>query len=266
MDALTALRQLDPAIRIAAIAAVFLLALAAALAIPPQFQDPDYHCFADVKAWHGIPHRGDVISNLGFLIVGIYGLVTVSSRAFAPGLAGNWERVITQVFFLGLVVTAFGSAYYHLDPTNPTLVWDRLSMTMAYMALLSAVIADRIDVKAGAVLLAPLIAADAASLLFWHLSELQGQGNLNFYIAIQYFPALGIPLICLLFPDRHGTGRRLWMVLGLFALAMVLEHLDHPIYYLFGDTISGHSLKHLVAALAGVAVVAMVRARGPASA
>ncbi len=263
--ALTSLRQLDPAIRIAAIAASFLLALALALAIPPLAQPLAYHRFADVRVWLGIPHAGDVITNFGFLCAGIFGLVAVSLRTHRAGIAGNWERMIYQAFFLGVALVAFGSAYYHLDPTNATLLWDRLAMTVAFMALMCAVIADRIDVKAGAVLLAPLIAADAAALVFWHLGEQAGHGNLNLYFAIQYFPALGIPLICALFRDRHGTGRTLWMALGWFALAMVFENLDHGIYNLLGGIISGHGLKHLAAAMAALTVVAMVRARGPAA-
>ncbi|MEE8517314.1 MAG: alkaline phytoceramidase [Alphaproteobacteria bacterium] len=262
---LTYLRSLDPAIRIAAVAAAFLLALAVALAIPPVPQPLAYHRFADDRVWLGISHAGDVITNLGFLAAGIFGLTVVSSRKYRAALAGNWEGVTYQVFFLGVALTAFGSAYYHLDPSNSTLLWDRLAMTMAFMALLCAVIADRIDVKAAAVVLAPLIAAAAAALLYWHLGEQLGHGNLNLYFAIQYFPALGIPLICLLFRDRHGTGRTLWMTLGWFALAMVLEKLDHGIYALLGGAISGHGLKHLAAAMAALTVAAMVRARGSGS-
>ncbi len=258
---LTSLRSLDPAIRIAAVAAAFLLALAVALTVPPLPQPLTYHRFADDRVWLGISHPGDVISNLGFLAAGIYGFAVVSSRKYRAAVGGNCHRVIYQVFFLGVALTAFGSVYYHLDPTNSTLFWDRLAMTMAFMALLCAVIADRIDVKAGAVVLAPLVAADAAALLYWRLGEQLGHGNLNLYFAIQYFPAFGIPLICLLFRDRHGGGRTLWMALGWFALAMVLENFDHGIYALAGGAISGHSLKHLAAAMAALTVAAMVRAR-----
>ncbi len=262
---LTSLRSLDPAIRIAAVAAAFLLALAVALAIPPVPQPLAYHRFADDRVWLGISHAGDVITNLGFLAAGIIGFAVVSSGTYRAAFAGNWHRLIYQAFFLGVAVVAFGSAYYHLDPTNSTLLWDRLAMTMAFMALLCAVIADRIDVKAAAVVLAPLIAADAAALLYWHLGEQQGHGNLNLYFAIQYFPALGIPLICLLFRDRWGTGHYLGMALGWFALAMVLEQYDHGIFALAGGTISGHGLKHLAAAMAALTVAAMVRARGSGS-
>lgn len=258
---LVSLRSLDPALRITAVAAAFLLALAVALTIPPMPQPLAYHRFADDRVWLGIPHAGDVISNLGFLAAGIFGLTVVSSRKCRAAAGGNWHRLTYLAFFLGVVMVAFGSAYYHLDPTNSTLFWDRLAMTIAFMALLCAVIADRIDVKAGGLMLAPLVAADAAALLYWRLGEQLGHGNLNLYFAIQYFPAFGIPLICLLFRDRHGTGRTLGMALGWFALAMVLENLDHGIYALAGGAISGHGLKHLAAAMAALTVAAMVRAR-----
>lgn len=236
-----------------------------ALAIPPVPQPLAYHRFADDRVWLGISHAGDVITNLGFFAAGIGGLAVVSSGKYRAAFTSDWHRVIYQVFFLGVALTAFGSAYYHFDPTNSTLLWDRLPMTMAFMALLCAVIADRIDVKAAAVVLAPLIAADAAAVVFWHLGEQQGHGNLNLYFAIQYFPALGIPLICALFRDRHGTGRTLGIVLGWFALAAVLEQLDHGIYALAGGAISGHGLKHLAAAMAALTVAAMVRTRGSGS-
>ncbi len=148
------------------------------------------------------------------------------------------------VFFLGAVLTCFGSAYYHWAPNDATLVWDRMPMTLAFMSLLAATISERINVKAGQRLLWPLLLAGAGSVAYW-----RWQGNLWPYAAAQYFSVLLVGLLVVLFPLRYSRSIDLLGVVGLYALAKIAEALDARIFAV-AHIISGYTLKHLIAAFA----------------
>jgi len=122
-------------------------------------QDQAYHQFADQRELFGIPNFWNVVSNLPFVAVG------------AVGLLRFHRDVTTTVLFAGIFLTGFGSSYYHLDPNDSTLFWDRLPMTICFAAILSAVVEERVDAKAGAMLLRPLLAIGIFSLLLWRWTD-----------------------------------------------------------------------------------------------
>jgi hypothetical protein len=68
--------------------------------------------------------------------------------------------------------------------------------------------------------------------------------------------------MALLFPPRYTFGSDLAIVAGFYLLAKVLETLDKPIFRL-GQIVSGHTLKHLAAALAGYWILRMIKRRRP---
>ena len=236
------------------------LAAGVTLLISPIAQDPAYHQFADRRAFLGIPNFGDTASSIGFLIVGALGLAFViggpGRRLFdAPG-----ERWPFLLFFAAVALVGGGSAYYHADPTTGALLWDRLPMTVAFMALLSAFITDRIHARLGVALMLPLLLAiGIGAVVYWHLGEVAGRGDLAPYGLVQFFPLLAIPLICLLFPGRRTTGKHVVYLVLWYAVAKLCELFDGEIYALLGNTVSGHSLKHLTAAAAAAVVLAMLR-------
>jgi hypothetical protein len=150
-----------------------LTCLAAALA-PPLAQWASYHDFADQRRILGIPNFLDVVSNSALLIVGILGLVRIKAITHSPQLL-----LAGLIFFASIVLIAAGSAYYHLAPSNASLAWDRLPMAVAFMAFLALVIGEFISTRAGALLLLPLVALGLTSVGYWHVTELQGQGDLR---------------------------------------------------------------------------------------
>ncbi len=261
------LRSLPFPIRVTAVAGLAVLCLAVALALPPIAQSPGYHGFADQRVWLGIPHPGDLLSNAAFLLVGTLGVIYLLGRgsesAFPRRPGGRPEKSPYLVYFLAVALVAAGSAYYHARPTTETLFWDRLPMGVAFMAFFSAVIMERIHVKAGLILLPVLVALGAWSVIAWHLGEAAGRGDLRFYALVQFFPMLAIPLICLLFPSQGRGGRYLVALFGLYGLAKLFEVLDHQIFAWLGATLSGHGLKHLAAAAAAYMVLPMIRRRNP---
>ncbi len=247
--------------RVGIVLAVALAAAGAALWVPPFAQDPAYHAFADRRAVLGIPNFADVVSNAAFLVVGALGLAFVSGHRGRATFTDLPERVSYLAFFAGLALTAVGSAYYHWAPANGTLVWDRLALTAPLMALTAAFVADRIDGRIGAFVVLPLLLVlGSVGVGHWHLSEAAGQGDLRGYILVQVLPLLAIPLICLLFPGRHTRGGYVLAMFLWYAAARLSELFDREIFGVLGGLVSGHTLKHLLAAGAAVMVLAMLRA------
>ncbi len=137
--------------RIAIILAIAIVVAIVAVFVPPIPQDPSYHNFADRRAFLWIPNFGDVMSNVPFFLVGALGIAFFLRRPNDASGETDPLRWPFLVYFVGVALVAFGSSYYHYAPTNETLFWDRLPMSIAFMALLSAFVVDRIQVKGGLV-------------------------------------------------------------------------------------------------------------------
>ncbi len=220
-------------------------AIVAVLLGPRISQDPSYHRFADRRAWHGIPNAGDVLSNLAFCAVGARGL----GRIVPFGRAELPRALPWMVLFGALGLTGLGSAYYHLAPDNERLVWDRLPMTFVFASLLSVAISDRINQRLGFYLEFVLAALGALSVWYWQHTESAGRGDLRPYGLVQFYPAFGILLLFLLFPGDLRSAKYWAMAAASYALAKVLESEDARVFALTGS-VSGHTLKHFMAALA----------------
>ena len=154
------------------------------------------------------------------------------------------------LFFVGVSLVAFGSGYYHLWPSNQTLVWDRLPMTIAFMALFSIIIAEFVSLRLGKLALWPLVVFGGFSVVYWHVTELGGHGDLRLYALVKFLPMILIPLMLLLFKPKFSEVSGYWLLMFAYVLAKLFEHYDEATYHLF-SFISGHSLKHIIAA-AGV--------------
>jgi hypothetical protein len=215
-------------------------ALVAAFFVDRIPQDPGYHAFLDGRTLLDVPNFWNVATNLPFLAVGVAGLLHAREAALPRHFI---------VYCVGVALVALGSAWYHLAPSNPALVFDRLPMTVAFMALFAAVVADRVSLALGQALLWPCVALGIASIGWWHWTETAGAGDLRPYALVQFLPMLLIPLMLLLFRGELLVTGWLWASLGAYVLAKVAEYFDGAIYAL-GGFLSGHSLKHLLAALA----------------
>jgi len=238
------------------------LGLAGLLLVPPIPQDPAYHLFADSRGFMGIPNFANVASNFPFLLVGVVGLIVVCGRQDRAIFQWPEDRRPYAVFFFGVALVSLGSAYYHWEPGNESLFWDRLPMTVAFMGLSAGILADRGERRFALTYLLPLmVLAGIASLIYWDLTERAGAGDLRFYGFVQFFPIVALPLVFWLFPKAHYAGTRglLWVVFY-YVLAKILEHLDSEIFMALGGLVSGHSLKHLAAAVATLMVLPMLLA------
>ena len=248
--------------RIALLLGISVIAITAALFVPPIPQDPLYHNLSDRRVIAGIPNFGDVVSNAAFLVAGGLGLLTLFQiREDRSRLVDKREAYPLTLIFAGTVLISAGSAYYHWSPSNETLVWDRLPIAFTIMGILSMAIAERISVKAGAVLLIPVLALGIFSVAYWQVTEQAGHGDLRPYALVQFLTLLLILVILWLFPVRYSGTRYLGEMIGWYAVAKVFEFLDADILEWTGGLVSGHSLKHFASAWGIYALVRYLKHR-----
>ena len=239
-------------LRTALLAAIPVAILALFFAQPPIPQSLEYHLFADIRGCFGVPNFGDVSSNLAFLVVGLVGLHgCVTARPEGARLA--WI-----VFFAGTALVSVGSAYYHWDPNNQTLVWDRLPMTIGFMGAYVALLSEYVDRRLERILILPAVAIGLASVIYWGFTD-----DLRLYFALQATVLLTIVVLVAVFPHPPRQRGHLALAFGLYALAVVCERLDRQVFDVLAGLVSGHTIKHLLAAC-GVFVIARMMYLRPA--
>jgi hypothetical protein len=239
-----------------------ILVVAGAALLPRIPQPASYHDFADQRTLLGIPDFGDVASNLLFALSGAWGLIFLSRKSGQERFIDLRERWAYLAVFVGLLLTAFGSSYYHLAPDNARLVWDRLPMTLAFMGLVSAMISERVGVRVGFYLLPALLLIGVGSVALWWYSESLGAGDLRPYAAVQVYAVLVLPILLLLSP-RYTRSWDLVVVFCFYVLAKIFETEDRQIFSLDRHAVSGHTLKHLAAGAAGFWILRMLGKRQP---
>lgn len=222
--------------------------LVAQLPIIPQALE--YHDFADHRIFFGVPNFWNVTSNLAFAFAGLSGIFFLFSREAQL----SWrDKVLYLMFFVGVILTSGGSAYYHLAPDNERLMWDRLPMTVVAMSLLAAIIAERISAKIGITILLPLLALGIGSVFYWQRFD-----DLRPYGFVIFFPMLLVPMLIALFPVKNTSGEYLIYLVGFYLLAKLCEYFDAQIFAV-GGVMSGHTLKHVIVALGLFQVVLMIK-------
>jgi len=224
--------------------------LGSLLTLEPIGQDVSYHDFADTRLFFGIPNCFDVVSNLPFLIVGFLGLKLCLGSELGE-LSQAWA-----LFFIGVGLVSAGSAYYHWNPNNETLVWDRLPMTVGFMSLFAALLGEYIHQRVGKLLLWPLVLIGLASVLHWHWAD-----DLRVYIWVQFIPLLIIPLLMLMFKSTYTHSWLILLALGWYVFAKVAEYYDGSILHATASIVSGHTLKHVFAAAGAYSLYLMLSRR-----
>lgn len=228
--------------------------------VPRIPQDLSYHLFADKRMFFGIPNFMDIIFNIPFVVIGFVGMITLVKKISNSGKKDRAVTICYFVFFAGIFLTGFGSGYYHLNPDNLTNVWDRLPLAVSFMSLFAAILYERIEIKGGLVFLAVLVLFGIFSIIYWYISEQQGQGDLRPYVIVQFYPMILIPFILLFFPSRYTRANDMWVMSGFYGLAKLFELFDKQIF-VFLRFISGHTFKHIFAALAVFWILRMVEKR-----
>ena len=220
------------------------------LFMPAVAQPASYHAFADERPWLGIPNAADVLSNLALVAVGLLGLVRLQQahRPLSPV-----TRLSLRMFFLGLLLTGFGSGYYHWDPTNDTLVLDRLPMTILFAGVFGGVLAERVSARSGLAVLVLMMVVGPVSVLYWKVT-----GDVSLYAVIQ-FGGMAALLLLLSLTGRGHDSFPWWALLAWYGAAKIAEAGDVFVWNATREVFAGHALKHLAAAAGGLAIANALR-------
>jgi hypothetical protein len=240
--------------RVSLLVLVSVAAVVAMFFAGPVPQDPGYHLFADTRRIGGVANFWNVVSNLPFFAAGVFGMLRISTLVHKES---RWGYLILCA---AVMLVALGSAYYHAAPANDTLLWDRLPMTVAFMALLSLLLGERVLRTYHHYLLWPLVTAGIGAALYWSWSESLGRGDLRPYVLVQFLPVVLMPLILCLFRQRYLSNSLLLASFGWYVVAKALELFDGQVYAATGG-MSGHAIKHVAAAVAVLCIIYAVPAR-----
>jgi len=215
-------------------------------------QDLAYHRFADNRSLFDIANFYNVMSNIPFMLVGLAGAFFCARQPVFE-TRGAW-----LVFFAGIALVGPGSLYYHLDPDNQGLFWDRLPMVLGFMGLFTALLGELLAPKSTRYLLLPMLLLGLASVLIWHRYD-----DLRLYLWVQFMPMLVIPVMLLLYPKRYSHSYLLVAALVMYALAKLFEVFDVQVFSLLQNAMGGHAIKHVMAALGGACALWMLQIRKP---
>ena len=219
-----------------------IILLLLAIFLPAIAQNQNYHNFADQRTFFGIKNVSNTLSNLAFVIVGLWGLINFYKNKYIK--ISNTFSVLLNLFFITIILTGLGSSYYHLSPKDFTLVFDRLALSLVFAVILAMLASIRISERSGFHTLAELIILAPLSVLLWNYN-----GNLTPYAVLQ-FGGIIIIVLTLLLTKAQKQSPCFASLIILYGFAKVAEFYDVEIFNLSQNLISGHTLKHLIGALA----------------
>jgi len=225
------------------------------LYIDPVAQPKQYLQFADQRMLFGIKNFLNVVSNLPLILLGICGVVLMWRKQLVHDNLSVTPAYLT--LFAAVIFTGIGSIWFHLNPTNGTLFWDRLPMAVVFMALTAALVAEYLGRRLQKILFYPLLLAGAGSVIYWHITETLGRGDLRPYLLVQFLPIICIVLLMTISQSRFTRSRDIPVILLCYGLAKLTEFLDQQIFAAT-TVISGHTLKHLLAAAAILILLRML--------
>jgi thiamine transporter ThiT len=208
------------------------------------------HPFVDARVLWGIPNALDVLSNLAFIPMGLWGLWSLHR---APDMQ-RATRQSVSVFFIGLLLTCLSSSAYHWAPSVWGLALDRAGMAVAFAGVLGLAVAERVSLRAApwawggvgiAGLLAILLNYTTGAIAPW---------------AVVQFGGMAVVLWAAVQPKQAGAlGVRWGVLIAIYVAAKLFELGDESVFHATGELMSGHSLKHIVASLAALPVINALR-------
>lgn len=208
----------------------------------PISQPLEYHNFADKRSFLSVPNFFDVMSNLPFFVVSIWGVLRLLERSKRLKRSENDRQAAALFYFVSVGLVALGSGYYHWRPCNDTLVWDRLPMSLAFMALLYHVLTN-VVVEFKFVYFIVMEIVGISSVVIWALFD-----DLRLYGLVQFGSIAACLVLLIGWHKKISRSGFLWGTVILYVAAKLTETFDRDIFVLLAGGLSGHSIKHLLAA------------------
>lgn len=214
----------------------------------PTQDRPDYFDFVDTASLLGfIPNWQNVLSNIPFLFIGIVGIQWI--RRNENSLKKNFN--LAGIYFsVALLLTAFGSSYFHWEPNPQTLFWDRLPMALGFGALCSLITIDRLFPNLPTSIVNIICLLSLLTVINW------GYGNhdLRLYLILQFVGGFYVLLVTVCTKSNILKNQTVFVSLGFYILAKILEVYDKQIFHMIIVS-SGHALKHLSAAISAYLIL-----------
>jgi hypothetical protein len=227
-----------------------------ALFYGPISQPQEYHDFADDRELLGVPNALDVMSNLAIVYPGLVGLAFVNESRKNSQVSED-EVSIHITMFSGMILTFAGSVWFHLDPNDSTMLWDRLGMSVVIGSCISLLIHDMWDRNLAAKIHLPIVIASVVSVLWWPVFD-----DLRIYFIVKHHPFILFPILLVYGNRIYDKISGYYWGLSMFLLATIFEFTDQQIFELTG-IISGHTLKHIAAGIGLWFLMVMIRDRKP---
>ena len=227
----------------------FYAAMLALACLGPHVPQADhYHDFADQRPLLGLVNAADVLSNLPFLLLGVWGLLA-TCKTPAETLRSQGGTPWLLLVFGGLVLTALGSSYYHLLPGDVRVFWDRMGMVPVFAGVLGLALQSLLNTRSAWLSALCVLLGGPLALWIWLQT-----GQLLPWAVLQ---GAGMVLLVVLavWQQRSPPAAQLirWplaAIVAWYALAKLFELGDAAVWAGSGHLVAGHALKHLAAALA----------------
>lgn len=202
-----------------------------------------YHEFVDTRNIFGMSRFFDTVSNIGFLFVGVIFIKEI--------LLQNKKDFNLMLIAVGSILVFFGSSFYHLFPSDARLLWDRLPISMVFAGILSYSLSannliiekykNKFDIS--------YLMFSIFSVVFWYVGSLQQASWLGPYVFVQFGGMITLVYIAIK-GENKDFNKKIYYVLAWYILAKLCEHFDQSIFNITYEMFSGHTLKHLLAAVA----------------
>jgi hypothetical protein len=191
-----------------------------------------------------------VLSNIAFGVSGIASCLVASRKA-------GTLAALSAAFGTAQLVLSASSAYYHVDPNDIGLAVDRLAMSLVFGVgfLLMA------HIRKCNIVVTPTFAAAWLLLCVLGTASWMITGDLRGYAFGQYVPTVAMLLFMMLYKSKtqgvwkaQTSDALLWAGLAIVLLSKVPEGFDERVFYATKQSISGHTIKHIMAG-AGLAII-----------
>lgn len=206
-----------------------------------------YHSFADSNSVCGIHNGLNVLSNLSFAFAGLLACFHY------------WKNKVTDINLwivaLGAILVCFGSAYYHYTPSDHTLFWDRLPMSLVFSGILMYSIIELNlipNIKNKIKFSLGYLFFSVICVVLWYAGSLSNTSILGPYVFLQFG---GMALLMYMGYLAYNRGnkdlyKKIAGVIVCYLMAKIFEHYDGAVYMLTDALISGHTIKHIISAIA----------------
>ncbi|XP_002963991.2 uncharacterized protein LOC9655581 [Selaginella moellendorffii] len=222
------------------------------LLTPAITKNQSQHAFADQRNFLGFPNTLNVFSTFPYLVIGCIGTVLCAQGNYF-GFSSQGEVWGWTWFFVGITASAFGSAYYHLRPSDSRFVWDCLPMAYAFASIVAVFVVEKRDELKGPKSFVPLLLAASATATYWWFAD-----DMQLFALLQFIPSVAIPAMTVALPPKY-TQSWYWMwAAGMYLLAKLAEAFDSRVYHWTRFLVSGHTVKHLSTAMVPVFLMIML--------